>query len=330
MGLHFDLIKLRAKKYLTSITSLFLLVLGQEKVFGQELNIGGGIAVKAEITFGNQDQWLRAGILAFGVANYGDASVESGASFFGQLARKRHTKRASGFGYGYEAFALAGIGKNTDLLGSSISNQTNEVLFNPSGKGGFKGLGFGFEKETLPGVLRGYSTRRGALLMRFSNANHSIQLAFYNDFRFGNFIRGQSTDYAATGSLKIGFSRYQDPQTAYKLGVALELFTPEPDHSRSPENPINSDDGRKNVWFVLPPFKELFYANLYSYGTYQDGYRSLSGKLGLNSQKLGAFVQNTLHDGLGLNPRFPWNVRASDKLFLQLSGSLFEQVTDEN
>jgi hypothetical protein len=43
----------------------------------------------------------------------------------------------------------------------------------------------------------------------------------------------------------------------------------------------------------------------------------------MNSEKLGAFVQNTLHDSFGLNPRFPWNVNKKDKLFLELNSSIF-------
>ena len=318
------LIDLSKKHWGKSLLILHILLTGHGNTFGQEATFDGGLLVKIELTFGNQDQWLKAGLLAFGIANRGDLSIESGASFYTHYLRKRHTKRSPGVGYGYEVFALGGIGKNTDLLGSAISNQTNEVLFDPNGRGGFKGLGFGFEKELLPGQLKNYNPRRGSILMRFSNADHSIQFAFYNDFRFGGLIRGQSTDYAATGSLKIGFSQYQGLHSAYKLGIGLELFTPEPDYSKAPENPINSDDGRKNVWFVLPPFPNLFYANLYGYGTYQGEFHSVSGKLGFNSQKLGAFIQNTLHDGLGLNPRFPWNVNVRDKLYIQLSGALYK------
>ena len=295
----------------------------------QRLTVNGGILIKAEITLGNQNQWVKTGILGFGVVNYGDISIEGGTSFYTHYLGKRHTQKAKGLGYGYEVFALGGIGKNTDLLGSSISNQTNEIIFDPLGKGGFNGFGFGFEKEYLPGKLKAYSLGRGSILMRFSNADHSIQIAFYNDFRFGQLVRGQGTDFGATGSLKIGFSQYQNFRSAYKAGVGVELFTPEPDYTKTPENPVNSDDGRKNVWFTLPPYKDIFYANLYGYGTYQDNYFSASGRLGYNSQKLGAYVQNILHDGLGLNPRFPWDVHAKDQIYIELSGTLLARLPNE-
>ena len=50
--------------------------------------------------------------------------------------------------------------------------------------------------------------------------------------------------------------------------------------------------------------------------------------LGYNSQQLGAYIQNTLHDGIGLNPRFPWNVRAQDKIYVEVSGSAIQNIGD--
>jgi len=52
--------------------------------------------------------------------------------------------------------------------------------------------------------------------------------------------------------------------------------------------------------------------------------------VGINSHKAGAFIQNKLHDGFGLNPRFPWDVSRKDRLFIELSGSLFiDAIGDE-
>ena len=162
--------------------------------------------------------------------------------------------------------------------------------------------------------------------MRFSNANHSIHLAFLNDFKFGSLFNGERTDYATTGSLHIGFTNINNQQSAYQIGLALDVFTPQPNYALSPRNPLNSDDGRKNVWFTLPPFKDLFYSNLYAYASYQDEHYLIHGNLGINSQKIGAFVQNTLHDSFGLNPRFPWNVASKDKLYYQVSGNIIQNI----
>ncbi len=298
---------------------VFIIVI--HKVQGQRLRADGGLLLKAEITLGNQNQWLKIGAFGFGTLNYGDASIESGVSFASYQFLKRHTKKTSGRGYSYEFFALGGIGKNTNLLGSSVSELNTAIIFNPNGEGGFNGFGFGFRKDHLPKDLKSYGIKRGQFIMRFGNADHSVHAVFSNDFKFGNIFNGERTDYATTGSLTLGFANIRDVHRVYQAGIGIELFTPQPDYSRSPRNTINSDDGRKNVWFTLPPFKDLFYANLYAFGTYQDENYELHSKIGVNSKWIGAYVQNTLHDGFGLNPRFPWNVEENDKLFFEITGS---------
>ncbi len=298
-------------------------------LLSQNINADGGVLLKAEITLGNQNQWLKVGVFGFGTLNYGDLSLESGISFASYQFAKRHTLRMNGFAYSYEFFALGGIGKNSNLLGSSVSNMNNAILFNPLGKGGFNGLGFGFSKDHLPDKLKSYGLRRGAIFMRFSNASHNIHLAFLNDVKLGWF-NGQGTDYGVTGTLDIGFTKIQDNKTIYQLGFGVDLFTSRPDYSKSPRNPINSDDRRKNVWYTLGPYKDFFYGNLYGYGTYQDDGYSIHTRLGINSQKAGAYIQNTLHDGKGLNPRFPWKVETADKLYFEVTGDIFHKSsTDE-
>ncbi|MDY8135813.1 hypothetical protein [Aquimarina sp. 2201CG5-10] len=295
----------------------------------QKLTAKGGVLLKAEITLGNQNQWLKLGVSGFGTLNYGDISAESGVSIASYQFLKRHTIKMQGLGYSYNFFALGGIGKNSNLLGSSFSDANTTILFDPQGKGGFNGLGFGFGKDFLPKTLKSYGLRRGALLLRFSNANHNIHFMFKNDLRIGWF-NGAGTDYGLTGSLNIGFTRIYNNTTIHQLGIGIDLFTPRPDYSRSPRNPINSDDGRKNVWFTLPPFKELFYGNLYAYALYQEDHISIHAKLGINSQKAGAYIQNLLHDGLGLNPRFPWLVTEKDKIYLEITGNaLIKETSNE-
>ncbi len=303
------------RTYLTCVVFLICSI-----SFSQKLDADGGILLKAEITLGNQNQWLKLGIFGFGALNYGDLSVESGLSFASYQFVKRHTIKMSGLAYSYEFFALGGLGKNNNLLGSSISNMNTSIIFNPTTKGSFSGLGFGFSKDFLPKTLKSYGLKRGALLMRFSNANHNIHFSFYNDFNIGWF-NGSGTDYGVTGTLDIGFTKIQQHNEVYQLGLAIDLFTPRPNYGISPRNNRNSDDGRKNVWYTLPPLKDLFYGNLYGYGVYQRDYYAVQTRLGINSQKIGAYIQNTLHDGIGLNPRFPWRVEEKDKLYIEISGN---------
>ncbi len=311
------------------IFCIVFMFLSGTMLYPQKVNLNGGILLNAQITLGNQNQWLKLGIFGFGALNYGDISVESGVSFASYQFLKRHTVKMTGFAYSYEFFALGGIGKNTNLLGASVSTMNTAIIFNPAGQGGFNGLGFGFGKDVLPKTLKSYGLKRGALYMRFSNSNHSMHVTFLNDFKIGWF-KGAGTDYGVTGTLDIGFTKISDPLTVYQLGLGIDLFTPRPDYSRSPRNSINSDDGRKNVWYTLPPIKDLFYGNLYGYGTYQEDYYSTHVKLGINSQKMGAYIQNKLHDGLGLNPRFPWQVETKDKLYVEVNGNAFlKEVSDD-
>ena len=299
-------------------------------IYAQEFAVNGGVLAKAEITLGNQNQWLKLGVFGFGTLNYGDAAIESGVSFASYSFLKRHTVNQKGVAYGYEVYALGGIGGNSNLLGSSISDFNTSLLINLEGRGGFQGVGAGFGKDYLPGKLKPYGLRRGQFIVRSSIANHNIHIVFHNDVHLGNIFNGQGTDYGSTGALTIGFTEISGVDEVYQLGIGVDLFTARPNYSQSPRNPINSDDGRKNVWFTLPPYKDLFYGNLFVYGTYQNEFYTLSGKLGINSQKSGAFIQNTLHDGFGLNPRFPWDVTQTDRLFIELSGSLFiDGIGDE-
>lgn len=295
-------------------------------VWGQSFDFNGGALLKAEITLGNQNQWLKIGALGYGTLNYGDVSVESGVSLASYTFFKRHTVKQNGLAYSYEAFALVGIGKNSNLLGSTISDMNTQLLFDPYGKGGFNGIGLGFGKDYLPKKLKPFSLRRGQILMRFGNADHSVQVVFQNDVKLGNIFRGQGTDYGTTGSLSLGFVQIRDSFSAYEVGMAVELFTARPNYTILPRNSINSDDGRKPVWFVMEPFKDLFYSNLYAFGSYHDRDYSLTAKLGINSQRMGAYIQNTLHDGFGLNPRFPWDVTAKDTLFFEASGAGFLNI----
>ncbi|UZO81962.1 hypothetical protein NBT05_05715 [Aquimarina sp. ERC-38] len=288
-----------------------------------------GVLGGATLTIGNQNQTLKFGISAIGTVNYGDVSLETILDISAGPLLKRHTIKQTGWLYSYDFYSLAGIGKNSNLLGLSLTNQPTGLLYNQKGRGGFQGIGFGFKKEFLTGELSYVNIRRGKLLMRFSNAQHSFDLTFTNDFRLGRLFNGEGTDFGVTGTLRLGYTEILSTHKILRAGVAIALFTPRPDYSLTPVNPINSDDGRKNVWYTLKPFSDTFYTNLYAFGRYQSRSSFAFAKVGLNSQKLGAFIQNTLHDGSGLNPRFPWDVTAQDKLFLEVGTGIFKAAKSD-
>ncbi len=296
----------------------------------QTINLNTGILIGFTATLGQQNQKIEANLLAIGTINYGDMATETVLTLsIGQLL-KRHSIKYSGPFYGYDFYTLAGIGKNNNLLGAALTNHTSVLIFNAEGKGRFNGLGFGFKKEYLPGNLAHFNQKIGKFIFRFSSAQQAFDVTFLNDFKFAPIFNGEGTDFGCTGALKIAFTKIISPSEIYRSGIAIELFTPKPDYSKTPNNTLNSDDGRKNVWHTQAPFTNLFYANLYAFHTHQTVHYSASIKAGFNSEKLGAYIQNTLHDGSGLNPRFPWNTKAKDKLTLELSGSFLNTKHHEN
>ncbi len=289
---------------------------------GQRFTTNGAVLFKAQIQLGNQNQGIKIGAYAVGAAHYGDAAIEGGVALYSGYLFKRHTAKTSGIHYGYDFFGLVGIGKNTNLLVSSFFAD-NPLLFSVENDQKFYGLGFGIEKEFLPADLTEFNQRVGKILVRFANANHSINTQFKNDFRFGKVFRGDGTDFGNTGQFQVSYSEFQSPLRAFHLGLGLKLFTPKADYSLTPDNTPNSSDGRRNVWHTQGEYSRLFYANVFGFGSYQDDGVFAFAKAGVNSQKAGAYIQNTLHDSFGLNPRFPWDTAAKDKLFIETGGSLF-------
>ena len=296
----------------------------------QEFSITGNVQLSINILLGNQNQKLTSTLATFGTLGYNDIAIESGLSLsIGQLF-KRHTIKEKGLFYAYDFFALTGIGENTNLLGSSSFDIHNTLFIEERGKGGFNGIGFGFQKEFFPGQLSYFNQRRAKIILRFSNNEHSLDFVFLNDLRFGRLFYGAGTDFGNTGSFRIGYSKIEEDNKLYRVTLGVALFTPKPDYIKTPNNIKNSHDGRKNVWYTKEPYNNTFYTNLSASGYYQDEFYSLFAKTGLNSQKLGAFIQNTLHDGFGLNPRFPWNTDANDKLFYEIGASGLKNINYEN
>ncbi|MCG1036692.1 hypothetical protein [Polaribacter sargassicola] len=278
--------------------------------------------LKAQIQLGNQNQGIKIGAYGLGTGQFNDFSIETGLALYSGYLLKKHTVKTAGFNFGFDFFTLLGVGNNNNFLGSSFF-EDGPLLASIENRQYFYGIGFGFEKEFLPRDLSFFNQRLGKFLMRFSKENNSINVQFKNDLRVGNFFYGNGTDFGRTGILELSYSSIVKPQEIIHFGMALSLFTPSPDYSKTPNNPINSDDSSKNVWYTKRPYNNLFYANIYAFGAYKNNYFYGSLKAGMNSQKLGAFVQNTLHDSFGLNPRFPWEVSKKDKLFLEINNSFF-------
>jgi len=288
-----------------------------------------GFLLKAQIFLGNQNQGIKLGAYSTGALHYGSFALEGGVALYSGYLFKRHTAKARGLNYGYDAFILAGYGKNKNLLVSTFMTD-GPYLGTLENDQFFYGFGFGVEKEYLPGELNVFDQRLGKFLMRFSQENNTVNVELKNDVRSGNLFLGEGTDFGVTGMLEITYCTIRSNSEMYHFGIGVSLFTARADYSLTPNNPLNSDDGGKNVWHTKSPYPRLFYANLYALGGYQNETFQGIIKTGMNSQKMGAYIQNTLHDSFGLNPRFPWNVSAKDRWMFELTGGVYEsRVGDE-
>tara|TARA_B100000809_G_scaffold35204_2_gene30977 strand:- start:16791 stop:17750 length:960 start_codon:yes stop_codon:yes gene_type:complete len=315
------------KKSICTQTCLLLFLGTAFFLNGQNIHHNGGLLLTSQITLGNQNDWFKLGLFGFGAVNYRGIAIEGGVSLGLKQLFKRHTLSVRGRSYSYEFFGMLGGGQNQDLLGATTSTQNNTLFSTPLQNSSFLGIGFGYEKEILPNELKTYTLRRGKLLLRYSNNNANLHLAFLNDFKAGKLFYGEGTDYGETGTFSMGFTKKNNAKEAYEIGYGITLFTPPANYSRSPRNLKNSDNGRKNVWFTQGSAPQLFYANAFAYGNYQKESYSFHSKLGVESNKMGASIQNKLHDGFGLNPRYPWDTKKKNAVYYELEATLFYNTT---
>jgi hypothetical protein len=140
-----------------------------------------------------------------------------------------------------------------------------------------------------------------------------------NDLR-ESVLKGGATDYGQTASFMLQYSTINNDRLT-QIGLGLDLFTPQPDFSKAPSNPQNSDEGRHRVWYTSAPWENLFAGNLFVEVTHQSAERAISAKLGADSHRLGAFLQNSIHDEFGVLPRFPWAVEQSEKAFFEITAT---------
>lgn len=307
----------------SSVYFILCLVFNIITVESQALKTNIGVALGLKTILGNQNKILQLGISIFGASSYQKVAIEGGLSFYAGYVTKRHTIGEKGLIYGYDVFYLAGYGQNNNLLISSLSQQNTALLYDEKSNNSFYGIGFGFEKQYLPTTLDEFEQRVGRFIMRISKNDYSYGFSFRNDFRIGNLLYGNATDYGDTGSLKITYSNAKNPNNIYQLAFGIQLFTPQQDYTKIADNDQNSDDGRKNVWHTQGVFKDTFYANAYLQFKWQYKHAVYQLKQGLESQKLGAYIQNKLHDGFGLNPRFPWNTAKKNSLFIEAESQVY-------
>ena len=279
----------------------------------------GGLKLNIELTFGTHNITSRIGLLAFGAATERNLATEFGGGVWAQTHLRRFGAGTTGWSVGYDAFGLVGIGDNTNLLGSALSESVTTPLFRERSQKSFFGVGYGIIDENISGSLSKFGLQRGKLIVRAANKTSSIHITFANDLR-ESVMKGGATDYGQTAALAIQFNQIRR-NSLTQLGFGLDFFTPQPDYNREPNNPINSSEGRKRVWYTTKPWDRLFHANLFFEFSRQDEERAISGKFGTNSHKLGAYAQNKIHDSFGIVPRYPWAVDQNNKPFFEVTAA---------
>lgn len=284
--------------------------------YSQPVKANAAVLLGTKINIGSQNKFIQLGVSVFGATNYKNVALESGFSVYTGYLWQRHTIYSKGIVKGYDVFYVLGYGQNHNLLGSSLSQYQKTVVHTNENSDSFRGIGFGFEKQYLPNTLQEFNQRKGRLMFRYSDHQSSYNLTFKNDLRLGNLFYGDATDFGDTGTLQLSYVKVGEMDEIHRFGMSLQLFTPKPDLLKIANNLINSDDGRKNVWHTIGRFKNVFYANMFAAYSYQNNFINYTTKLGIESNKVGAYVQNKLHDGFGLNPRYPWHVTQKNKLFV--------------
>ena len=279
----------------------------------------GGLKLNVEITFGSQNMTTRLGLLAFGTTQQSNIAGELGGGVWAQTHLRRFGAQTTGWSVGYDAFGLVGIGDNSNLLGSALSESVATPIFRERSEKSFLGFGFGVIDESISGSLSKFGLKRGKLIFRAANETSSIHFTFANDLR-ESLLRGGATDYGQTAALTVKYSQIRR-NSLTQYGFGLNFFTPQPDYDIESNNTLNSDEGRKRVWHTTTPWDKLFNANLYVEFARQDEERAIATKVGINSPKFGAYAQNKIHDGFGLLPRYPWPINKKDRLFLEATAS---------
>jgi hypothetical protein len=279
----------------------------------------GGLKLNIEVTFGTHNITSRIGLLVFGAAAESNLATELGAGVWAQTHLRRFGAGTTGWSVGYDTFGLIGVGDNSNLLGSALSESVATPIFQERSEKSFLGVGYGVIDENISGSLSKFGSQRGKLIFRAANKTSSVHITFANDLR-ESFLKGGATDYGQTAALAIQYNQIRR-NSLTQLGFGLDLFTPQPDFSQSPSNPQNSSEGRRRVWYTSKPWDKLFHANLFFEFTRQDDKRAISGKIGVDSHKLGAYAQNRIHDGFGVLPRYPWAIEQKNKLFLEVTAA---------
>lgn len=285
----------------------------------------GGAAVNVRLTLGNQNKSLALGIPLFGAAVGGHASVEGGVSY--TLGQHFQMFEVGSLGWGRSALSSTldwqvqgALGQHRGFLGLDSGSPT--PLFANDRRKFTAGLGLGQRYNWLPTRIKEFENVQGTLKVFFAHGDFRESILFSNDTRmyFPLLVLGGGTDLGPTASL-LGRLDIRNGRGVLSLGIAHDMFTPLPDRTRPPTN-TSVRQGKHGTYFTQGNFQNLYHGNTYTFAEFRERHWQASVKLGVDSQRLGAAIQDFIHNNVTGSPLFPgWDPNQPARLFLELSGA---------
>ena len=309
-----------------------LLLLFVNRSFSQ--NFSGTIngAISVNILLGSQLKALNVGLSVFGTTSYkSETSLEGGLNFNFSPFIQKHGIYQGNFSSSLELFGLVGYGKNNNLLGSNVGLTNHTSFYDYTIKDGqFYGVGMSVILNKITGDLSKFQNNQGGLIFRLSEKQNSVTFNINNDLSAWPFSKSGS-DKGNTARAMLSYTTIKGFEL-FGFGFGLDMFTPEADYGKAPRETINDEDGTVAVLFNTKPYDDLYHLNLFSSFVYQNQQNNfnIDGRIGIDNYKLGAFVQNSIHDSFGMVPRFSWPVTKKGKFYslLDINTSLNQDFNE--
>ena len=274
-------------------------------------------AVSINLLLGTQLKALNVGLSVFGTTTYkSETSLEGGVNFNFSPFIQKYGIYQGNFSSSIEMFGLVGYGQNNNLLGSNVGLTKHTAFYDYDVKGGsFYGAGVSFILNKIIGDLKKFENKQGGIILRFSQNQNSVAFNMVNDATPGPLGKSGS-DKGSTARAFLSYTTIKGIEL-YGLGIGLDMFTPVADYGKAPRANVNDEDGTVAVLYNTKPYDDLYHLNLFSSFVYQhkENNFNLDGRIGVDNSKVGAFVQNTIHDNFGLVPRFDWPVEQKGKFY---------------
>jgi len=280
-------------------------------------------AFTVNILLGTQLKAVNFGVSIFGTTTYKSTSVEAGINLNITPFFQKYGVYQGNFSGSLEMFALAGYGQNRNLLGSNLGLTKHNAFYDDEiNDGSFYGAGLVAILNNITGSLKKFQNKQGGFVMRFSHKQSSIGINIVNDVNARPFSRSGS-DKGSTARAFISYTTIRNKEL-FGLGFGLDMFTPEADYGKAPRSINNSEEGMRAVLINTKPYDNLFHLNLFSSFVYQNDNVGFDARVGTDNPRLGAFIQNIIHDNFGLYPRFSWPIEKKGKFYslLDFNGSI--------